>query len=132
MTLEKAIMNRLLSTQSVTSLVVPKSIYAGILPQSAKLPAIMFITQSIPDKERTLDGCGFPTAILKVFCWGQSYTSSRQICEAVRSSMEQARGLMSSVKVLSVFTESEQDLYDEQGESFGRCVDLLIKYVEPE
>ena len=132
MTLEQALLTKILAESSITSLVPPKGIYAGILPIQTKLPALMFVTQTIPEKERTIDGTSLPIAMVRFYCWSEEYSDSRNLCEAVRLVFERFSGTISGIKVLLVLAENEQDIYDDTGEGFGRSLDLIIKYVEPE
>ena len=124
---EEAVFERLSNSTGVTSLVPQTRILPSHLPQDPTLPAITLNRISTQRVSAFGDDTGDVQTRLQASCWGATYTSAKQVAEAVRGSLQRYSSSTTLVRIQDVFLDNELDQpYDERTETYLVTMDFLV------
>ena len=138
MSLEADIVTRLKAVAGVTALVgsgTSARIYPVRLPQNVTYPAISYFRVSATRESAMGNDVGNVSARFQIDCWGSTYTSARQVCEAVRAALKRYRG-SATVTIQDTFLLNEIELFEDDEEGsldaklFRVALDFDFKYLE--
>lgn len=107
--MEAALIARLLGTPAVAGLVDGTRVYPGSRPQGDPLPGIV-VTWISGAPIYTDDGeTDLASARVQIDCWGETYSSAKDVAQAVRASLSAFQGTVSSVTFQNILIEDERD-----------------------
>lgn len=109
--IEEGIIQRLLATSGVTSLVGTR-VFPGVRPQAAALPAIVFtLVSKVPVYDD--DGeAGIETCRVQIDSWATTYTQAKQLSRTVRASLSAYFGTSEGTESLYCQLDAERDLME--------------------
>lgn len=129
--MEEGIVARLLTDSGVAALVSDR-VYPVSVPQASPMPAIAYVRIS-GQPVYTSDGeSGLASARLEIDCWGETYTSAKQVARAVIESLSAWFGTSASIVFQFVLLDTERD-FREGGSNnseylFRTNLDLIVWY----
>ncbi len=106
--MEAALIARLLGTAGVASLVGAR-VYPGSRPQGDQLPGIVLNWISGAPVYTDDGEAGLSSARVQIDCWGDTYSSAKDVAQAVRASLSAFLGTVSGVTFQNILIEDERD-----------------------
>ena len=134
MTIEGAILARLLAVTAITN-IVGSRIHAPHLPQNPVLEAIAFRLISAPRVHAFGSDPGLVQARWQVDAWGNTYEEARDLGDAIRgngagNAFSRYRGTLDSTVIQGVLLENEIPTFEDVSGSYRNMQDYMIWYEE--
>ena len=134
MTIEGAILARLLAVTAITN-IVGSRIYAPHLPQKPVFEAIAFRLISAPRVHAFGSDPGLVQARWQIDAWGNTYEEARDLGDAIRgdgagSAFSRWNGTLDSTVVQGVLLENEIPTFEDESGSHRNLQDYMIWYEE--
>lgn len=107
--IEEAIIQRLLATSGVTSIVGTR-VFPGAKPGGASLPAIVFNKISGGPIYADEGEVGLDESRIQIDCWGATYTAAKNLSRAVRGSLSGYVGTSQGTETLFCSLDIERDI----------------------
>lgn len=105
-------------------------IYPQTLPQNVVLPAIVYSQISSVRGSSHSGTSGFASCRFQVDIWATTYYQASTVANAVRTALDNYKGVMGSSNVGSAFLENELDGFDPETQSQRVIQDYMIWYQE--
>lgn len=109
MAMETMIIQRLLDTAAVTSLVGSR-VEPGALPQGSELPALVFNKISGAPIYDDKGEAGLAESRVQIDCWATTYTGAIALAAAVQDSLSAFFGVSDGTESLYITLDVERDL----------------------
>jgi hypothetical protein len=107
--MEAALIARLLGTAGVAALIGGTRVYPGSRPQGDQLPAIVLNWISGAPVYTDDGEAGLASVRVQIDCWGETYSSAKDVAQAVRASLSAFQGTISGVTFQNILIEDERD-----------------------
>lgn len=138
MSIETGLRSHLINDATVAGLVATSDsppahrVHPLRLPQGFALPAVSYQRVSADRRHTITDGpTGWAWTRFQVDCWANTYTSVRDLAEAVRQALDGYKGDIGGENhVGGIYIEGERDLFEEDLEIYRVSLDFLIPYIE--
>lgn len=123
MTIEQAILNKLLARTQITALVSTR-IYYAIKPQTPTYPCISFFRVS-NIREHDID-------VGKVYfqfdCWSLTYIQAVQVANEIRIALQREKSILDTIPIIQGVYLNEIDLYEPDTKLHHIALDMNIIY----
>jgi hypothetical protein len=132
MVIEEALIAYLLTQTGLTALISDR-IYPNKLPQTPKLPAIVYQKIDAPRISGFTADIGVMSRI-QTTSWASTYTGASAVQEQIRAAtqnyMNQTMGGTGGVEVKNIDFDEGPDSYEDETERYEKIIDLLIWHTE--
>lgn len=130
----KAVRTYLLTKSGVTTL-VNQRIYPDVLPQNAKLPAVVFFVVSNHPEHHMGGGSTLTQARVQVDCYASTRLGANALGEAIRNAMDGTTGTFGAQFAQTCHLDMRQYFYDPPEDKsdvgrYGETQDWLIAVTE--
>lgn len=127
-TIEKAIRSILVANNTVKA--ITTRCYPATLPQDPTYPLILF-SKVTGMRDHHLQGpSGLAHPRFQVEAWATTYDAAKALANAIRGALDGYKGTVGTVRIGSILSESERDVYEDAVSCHRTIMDFFVWHSE--